>query len=127
MPSLTRLAGLARIGTLPETRRAIGAAARSETLRTIAHRAANDRGALARALRHPPDARVLLQSAVRHPATRELANAGLLFMPGRYLPLGWAAAWVADRLVRRYVDPPAGAGRQSVRRAGRGSLTATAP
>jgi hypothetical protein len=39
---------------------------------------------------------------VAHPATRELASVGLLFVPGRYLlPIGWAASWVSGRLRRR--------------------------
>jgi hypothetical protein len=26
-----------------------------------------------------------------------------VFLPMRYLPLGWAASWAATRIVRRYV------------------------
>src|SRR5450759_75835 len=64
-------------------------------------------GALVRDLRKPANAGHLVRSAARHPATRELASAGLLFLPLRYLPVGWAATWVAHRVVRRHLDPPA--------------------
>ena len=107
MPSVTRLGRFARLATLPETRGAIVAAARSDALRGLARRAVNDRAALVRDLRNPAKARDVLRSATRHPATRELASAGLLFLPGRYLPLGWAASWATHRVLRRYVDSPA--------------------
>src|SRR5450756_957083 len=107
MPSMTRLARLVRIVTLPETRGLIVAAAHSETLRDIGQRAVHDRAALVRDLRNPANARDLVRSAARHPAARELASAGLLFLPLRYLPVGWAATWVAHRVVRRHLDPPA--------------------
>ena len=107
MPPVTRLARLVRIVTLPETRGVIVAAAHSETLRDIRQRAVHDRGALVRDLRNPANARDLVRSAARHPAARELASAGLLFLPLRYLPVGWAATWVAHRVVRRHLDPPA--------------------
>ena len=105
MPSVTKLARLARLATLPETRGAVAAAARSEALRGVAWRARNDPIALARELRHPANARGLLRSAVRHPATRELASAGVVLLPWRYVPLGWAATWMARRALRRYVEP----------------------
>ena len=107
MPPSTRLARLVRVVTLPETRGLIVAAARSETLRDIAQRAVHDRAALVRDLRNPANARDLVRSAARHPAARELASAGLLFLPVRYLPLGWAATWVARRVLRRHTDPSA--------------------
>jgi len=107
MPPVTRLARLVRIVTLPETRGLIVAAAHSETLRDIGQRAVHDRAALVRDLRNPANARGLVRSAARHPAARELASAGLLFLPVRYLPVGWAATWVARRVLRRHVDPPA--------------------
>src|SRR5450756_869325 len=107
MPSVTRLGHLVRLVTLPETRGLIAAAARSETLRDIGQRAVHDRGALLRDLRNPANARDLVRSAARHPAVRELASAGLMFLPLRYLPVGWAATWVAHRVVRRHLDPPA--------------------
>src|SRR5664280_3647425 len=107
MPSMTRLARLVRIVTLPETRGLIVAAAHSETLRDIGQRAVHDRAALVRDLRNPANARGLVRSAARHPAARELASAGLMFLPLRYLPVGWAATWVAHRVVGRHVDPPA--------------------
>jgi hypothetical protein len=104
MPPVTRLARLVRIVTLPETRGLIAAAARSETLRDIGQRALHDRGALVRDLRNPANARDLVRDAAQHPATRELASAGLLFLPVRYVPLGWAATWVARRVLRRHTD-----------------------
>ncbi len=106
MPQLTRFARLIRLATLPETRRAVLAAAHSPALRDIAQRASTDRAGLLRDLRSPAHARGLLRDAVRHPATRELADAGLMFLPIRYLPVGWAASRVARRVLRRYVDPP---------------------
>ena len=106
MPPFTRLMRLARIVTLPETRRAILAAAHSPALRDIAQRASTDRAGLLRDLKSPAHARGLLRDAVRHPATRELADAGLMFLPVRYLPVGWVASRAARRVLRRYVDPP---------------------
>lgn len=106
MPSLTKIARVARLVTLPETRGLLVAVAQSEALRDIAERAVHDRSGLVRDLRKPANVRDLLRSAVRHPATRELADAGLLFLPARYLPVGWVATWAAHRVLRRYVDPP---------------------
>ena len=106
MPPVTRLARLVRVVTLPETRGVIVAAARSQTLRDLRQRAVHDRGALVRDLRNPANARDLVRDAARHPATRELASAGLLFLPVRYVPLGWAATWVAHRVVGRHLDLP---------------------
>ena len=107
MPPVTRLARLVRVVTLPETRSVIVAAAHSETLRDIGQRAVHDRAALVRDLRNPANARDLVRDAARHPATRELASAGLMFLPLRYLPVGWAATWVAHRVVGRHLDLPA--------------------
>src|SRR5664279_2589234 len=107
MPPVTRLARLVRVVTLPETRGLIVAAAHSQTLRDLRRRAVHDRGAFVRDLRNPANARDLVRDAARHPATRELANAGLMFLPVRYLPLGWAATWVAHRVLRRHTDPSA--------------------
>jgi hypothetical protein len=104
---MTRLARIVRLATLTETRGVIVAAAQSATLRDIRQRAVHDRAALVRDLRNPANVRDLVRSAARHPATRELASAGLLFLPLRYLPVGWAATWVAHRVLRRHIDPPA--------------------
>jgi len=101
MPSVTNLTRIARLGTLPETRRAIQSAARSEQLRHMVRLAAHDRRALVRELRDPRAALGFVRDAVRHPATRELGSASLLFLPGRYLTLGWTAAWAGRRLLRR--------------------------
>jgi hypothetical protein len=106
MPSVTRLARVVRLVTLPETRGVIVAVARSQTLRDLARRAAHDRAALIRDLRDPANARDLVRSAARHPAARELASAGLMVLPGRYLPLGLVATWASRKVFRRYVDPP---------------------
>ena len=107
MPSVTRLGRLVRLATLPETRGLVVAAALSETLRDIGQRTVHDRAALVRDLGNPANARDLVRSAARHPAARELASAGLTFLPVRYLPVGWAATWVTQRVLRRHLDPPA--------------------
>ena len=107
MPPVTRLARLVRVVTLPATRGVIVAAAHSDTLRDIGKRAVHDRAALVRDLRNPANARGLVRSAARHPATRELASAGLMLLPVRCLPVGWAATWVAHRVLRRHTDPSA--------------------
>jgi hypothetical protein len=110
MPPIAKLALLARLATLPETRGAVLAASRSETVRDIARRARSDRAGLVRELRDPATARGLIRGAATHPATRELASVGLIFVPGRYVPLGWAAMWaggrVGRRVYRRVMDPP---------------------
>ena len=103
MASVTRLARVARVAMLPETRRLIVAARRSSAVRTLAHRVVHDRASLVRDATHPGDPRDRIRSVARHPAARELANASLVFLPMRYLPLGWAASWAATRIVRRYV------------------------
>ena len=108
MASITRLARIARVATLPETRRLIVAARRSSMVRTLAHRVAHDRAGLVRDATHPGDPRHLIRSAATHPATRELANASLVFLPMRYLPLGWVASWAVTRIVRRFVHRLAG-------------------
>jgi hypothetical protein len=106
MPLWNRPGRLARIATLPETRGVIVATVRSPTLRTFARRAVEDRAGLLRDLANPVNVRHLARSAIRQPAVTELANAGLVFLPGRYLPLGWAATWATRRVLRRYLDPP---------------------
>jgi hypothetical protein len=102
MPPVTRLARLARLATMPETRGALVAAAQSKTLRDLRWRAVHDRAALVRSMRKPANARHLIQRAVVHPATRELASAGLMFLPFRYMPVGWAATWAANRVLKRH-------------------------
>ena len=102
MPSLTGLARVARLVNLPETRKAVVAAARSRAVRELARRAAHDRAGLMRDLRHPAVSRDVVRSAVHHPATQELASAALLLLPGRFLPLGMVAAWATRRLLRRH-------------------------
>ncbi len=106
MPSLSRLSRLRRLATLPATRGMIVAAVRSETLHDIAQRAVHDRAALVGDLRNPANVRELVWSTARHPAVRELASVGLVLLPVRYLPLGWAAAWATRRVLRHHVDPP---------------------
>lgn len=102
MPSPTRLARLARLATLPETRRLIVAAAQSPGARVLAGRVVHDRAGLLRELKQQRP-RDLALGAARHPAVRELAKAGVLFLPTRYVPLGWVATWVTTRVVRRVV------------------------
>ena len=106
MPALTRLLRVARLAAMPETRAAILAAAESPTVRDLAHRAMNDRAGLVRDLRDPANARHIVRSAARHPASRELVSAGLLFLPARYIPLGWALTKASGKFLRRYVEPP---------------------
>lgn len=103
--STRRLARLRRLVTLPETRRMILAAAQSPTIRAVPQRLAHDRAGLVRDLRRPVKVRDLLLRGARHPAAGELASAGLVFLPGRYVPLGWAATWAARRILRRYIGP----------------------
>ncbi len=103
--STRRLARLGRLMTLPETRGLIIAAAQSPTIRAVAQRVAHDRAGLVRDLRRPGTVRELLLKSVQHPVAGELASAGLLFLPGRYLPLGTAATWVARRILGRYIRP----------------------
>jgi hypothetical protein len=95
-----RIFRLGRLVTLPQTRRLIIAAVQSPTIRHVARRVAHDRAGVMRDLRRPVEVRDLLLRAVRHPAAWELASAGLLLLPGRYLPLGAAATWAARRLLR---------------------------
>ncbi len=100
------LGRLARAATLPETRGLIVATVRSSSLRRVARRAVKDRAGLLRDLRHPGDRRELIRSAARHPAIRELADASLVFLPIRYVPLGWVVRWATARVVRRFVQRP---------------------
>lgn len=90
---------------MPQTRSAIIAAARSEALRGVARRAVNDRAGLLRDLRNPGNAGHVVRRAAEHPATRELASIGLMFLPGRFLPLGWVASLAVRRILRRSADP----------------------
>jgi hypothetical protein len=101
MPSITNLGRVARLATLPETRRLIFAARRSDALRRVARRVATDRAGMVRDLRDPATARHAIRAVARHPVVSELADAGLMFLPGRYLPIGWAAIWAGKRALRR--------------------------
>ena len=103
--STRTLARLRRLVTLPATRSLIIAAVRSPTIRTVAQRVAHDRAGLVRDLRRPVKVRDMLLRGARHPAAGELASAGLLFLPGRYIPLGSAATWAARRILHRYLGP----------------------
>jgi len=106
MPSSRRLTRLVRIVTLPETRRLLGAAARSAAIRDVARRAVWDRAALLEQLRHPGDPRAAVRRAATHPATQELVDVGLVLLPWRYTPLRWVATWAAGRAIRRYRGRP---------------------
>ena len=101
MPSVTKLV---RLATLPETRRLIGRASRSATLRDVGRRARTDRAGLLRDLADPAATWRRARGAIGHPAARELASVGLVFLPARYLPLGWAAGWLSRRLHGRPAD-----------------------
>ena len=106
MPSLTSLARLLRVGTLPETRALIASTARRSSLRDLRRRATVDRAGLMRDLRDRAHARELVRRAAGHPATHELAAAGLMLLPVRFMPVGLAATWAAQRIRRRRVGPP---------------------
>lgn len=103
---MTKISRIARLATLPETRGLVVAAARSHRLRDIVRRAREDRAGLFRDVRNPAIARELVRDAIRHPATEEVATAGLMFLPWRFLPVGWAALWAARKVLGRHVDPP---------------------
>ena len=107
MVSLGKLGRLAQVGTLPETRAVLLSPATSRRIRAAASRLAHDRLQYARDLANPGDVRAFAQSAIQHPATRELAGVGLMLLPGRYLPIGWAAGWVTRRIARRIARRPA--------------------
>jgi hypothetical protein len=105
---------LARLATLPQTRRLVVAAARSTAFRELTRRVRTDRAGLARDLRDPRLARGLIndlrdpastvafvREAIHHPVTAELTNVGLVLLPSRYLPAGWATTWLARRVLRR--------------------------
>ena len=103
MPSPMRLV---RLATMPQTRHLVVAAARSKALRDVGRRARTDRTGLARELRDPAVTVGLIRDAIRHPATRELADVGLLLLPGRYLPIAWAASKLSRRALRRARQTP---------------------
>ncbi len=103
MPAATKLL---RLATLPETRRLLTAAARSDSLRGVAHRARTDRVGLARELRDPAVMVGLVRDGLAHPATREIATLGLVLLPDGYVPLWWVATRISRRLRRRSVASP---------------------
>ena len=112
MPSVTKLI---RLATLPETRRAVVVAARSDALREGVHRARSDRSGLLRDLARPRQTIGLVRSAVLHPATRELASVGYVLLPGRYLAVAWAATRLSRRVLGRSGDIPPTTRRPSTR------------
>lgn len=101
MAVLGKLGRLAQIGTLPATRSFLFSPATRRQIRVAARRLVHDRAELARDLVRPADVRAFARSAFQHPVTHELAGVGLAFLPGRYLPIGWAAGWATRRVVRR--------------------------
>ena len=105
LPTLTGLVRLLGVGTLPHTRRLVAAAARSGAIRDLRRRSVVDRSGLMKDLRDRAKARDLLRRAAGHPATRELAGAGFMLLPVRYLPVGLAASWAAERMLRPRSDP----------------------
>jgi hypothetical protein len=115
MSNLTRLGRIVQLATLPETRGVIVGAMRSDAPRNLAWRTAHDRTALLRDAADPATARAVARTAIRHPATRELANAGLMVLPLRYLPLGWAASWATGKVLGRYLTSSAEILQASVR------------
>jgi len=92
---------LARLGTLPETRRVVFSSQTRRQIRAAASRLVHDRAQLARDIARPADVGAFAGRAIRHPATRELVSVGLLFTPERYLPIGWIAGWATRRIARR--------------------------
>jgi hypothetical protein len=106
-PFVGRFVRLVGLGTFPETRGLIVAVARSGSVQGLARRAVRDRPGLVRGLGDMHRARALVRAAAVHPATREIAGAGLAFLPGRFLPLGWAATWAAHKALGRHLGPTA--------------------
>jgi hypothetical protein len=107
MPFVSRFVRLVGLGTFPETRGLIVAVARSGSVRGLARRAVHDRPSLVPDVADMNQARGLVRATAIHPAARELAGAGLVLLPGRFLPLGWAATWAAHKALRRYLGPNA--------------------
>ena len=105
MAPLGRLGKLARLGTLPETRRVVFNPETRRHVQVAARRLVHDRSQFVRDIASPADVRAFAGRAIRHPATRELVSVGLLFTPERYLPLGWAAGWATRRIARRMTRP----------------------
>src|ERR1700686_4013737 len=107
MPSVSRFVRLVGLGTFPETRGLIVAVARSGSVQGLARRAVRDPSSVVRNLGDVHQARAMVRATAIHPATRELAGAGLALLPGRFLTLGWAATWAAHHALRRYLGPTA--------------------
>ncbi|MBI3744937.1 MAG: hypothetical protein HY264_00120 [Chloroflexi bacterium] len=84
MPTVRGLGRLARLATLPETRRLITGAAHGRLVRVLVGRVVHDRRDLVNDLRRPGGPRAIL--------------------PGRYTPLGWAARWISQKALRRFGD-----------------------
>jgi len=101
MAILGKIGRLAQIGTLPATREFVFSPETRRQVRVAARRLVHDRAELARDLVRPADVRAFARSAIQHPAAHELAGVGLAFMPGRYLPIGWAVGWATRRVARR--------------------------
>ncbi len=97
-----------RLTTLPVTRRTLIDAVRSGRARDLVRTAHDDPRGLVRDLRDPRTAFGLIRTAARHPATRELGGASLMFLPGRYVTLGLAAMWAGRRFLLRPVGPRRG-------------------
>ena len=106
MPSITRLA---RLITLPETRRLIGRSSRIVARRGIRPVSEEERQALVDLLRNPTRTIRLAREATGHPAAKELATVSMVFLPMRY---AFPATWVARRFLprRRPVEDRAGRG-----------------
>lgn len=96
MPSLPTIARVARSlvsGGL------ITGVARSPIVREVGRRTITDPGGLLREVADPAKARVLLGRAGRDPALREAAQVGLVLLPFRYMPLGYAAIWAGRKVL----------------------------
>ena len=91
---------------MPQTRHLVVAAARSKALRDVGRRARTTAPGWPVSCADPAVTVGLIRDAIRHPATRELADVGLLLLPGRYLPVAWAASKLSRRALRRAPQTP---------------------
>ncbi len=106
MPSFTRLLKVGKLASLPETRSLLASSVHSGQLQDAARRAVHDRDGLVRDMRAQATSIRALRSVVEHPATREIAEVGMLFLPGRYLALGWAATRATRKLRNHPAERP---------------------
>ncbi len=97
---------MARLAASLATGGLLSAVSRSPMARQLGRRAVTDPGRLVRDLADPAKARVLVASASGDPALRQLAQTGMIFLPLRYVPLGYVALWTGRKVIRRYLARP---------------------